>query len=631
MSHGPADAGAIGPDDPAEDDLTLTLPRVSEEDRRPALSSPAEASERDWPDDDLASIDGRRDGKFASSLATGLAAVPYLRAAIRRRARLWLVTALIGLILGLGLITLKPPGGKAQTQIQIAQPPNVNTQDAVLTDVALLQSRSLAQVALKRLHLTENVDSFMASYTVVSLTDQVLEIIVSAPTSIDAVQRANGIAAAYLQYRASVIELQRHATIVKLDAELTQARQRIAMLDGQITAESGQPPSPARDAKLNELHSERSGDENSLNGQLEPAASAYEVSSELAYDQEVSGSRELYPASALPPSKYKKPDVYAVGGLLAGLVLGMAYVAAAALMTDRLRRRDDVALAVGAPVRLSIGPLRLGRAGKRGRLSLAKALEVAAGIDVQRMAAQLRAAVPESDGGAATLAVIAMDDPYAAVLPILGLALGAVRQGAQVIIADLSADATAGRLLGFADPGVRIVLADGEQIALVVPEPGDLLAIGPLPDESHPAQPTGAVAGRGGRSRASRVGGQLSGVQTTTSYQLAAAYESADMLLTVVTLDPALGAEHLPTWATDAVIVVTAGESTATKIHSISEMARLAGTTVRCVLLVGADKNDESIGTVPAPTVSYAGVSEDSMPAEADVTLADSRPDDRRS
>ena len=68
----------------------------------------------------------------------------------------------------------------------------------------------------------------------------------------------------------------------------------------------------------------------------------------------------------------------------------MVYVAAGALMTDRLRRRDDVAFAAGAPVRLSVAPLRL----RRG-LSLAKVLQAAGTIEVQRIAAQLQAVAPE--------------------------------------------------------------------------------------------------------------------------------------------------------------------------------------------------------------------------------------------
>ena len=44
----------------------------------------------------------------------------------------------------------------------------------------------------------------------------------------------------------------------------------------------------------------------------------------------------------------------------------MGYVLVAELLSRRLRRRDDVAVALGAPVRLSVGPLRR----RRWRLAL---------------------------------------------------------------------------------------------------------------------------------------------------------------------------------------------------------------------------------------------------------------------
>ena len=82
---------------------------------------------------------------------------------------------------------------------------------------------------------------------------------------------------------------------------------------------------------------------------------------------------------------------------------------------------------------------------------------------------------------------------------------------------------------------------------------------------------------------------------------------SADLLLTLVTLDPALGGEHLATWATNAVVVVSAGQSSAERIHGVGEMIRLAGMRLDSVVLIGADKSDESLGLVRR-TDEQAGV-----------------------
>ena len=69
-----------------------------------------------------------------------------------------------------------------------------------------------------------------------------------------------------------------------------------------------------------------------------------------------------------------------------------------------------------------------------------------------------------------------------------------------------------------------------------------------------------------------------------------------DALGTLVRLDPALGGEHLATWESDAVVMVTAGRSSWTKIHAVGEMIRLAGMRLASAVLVGADKTDESLG-----------------------------------
>jgi hypothetical protein len=82
---------------------------------------------------------------------------------------------------------------------------------------------------------------------------------------------------------------------------------------------------------------------------------------------------------------------------------------------------------------------------------------------------------------------------------------------------------------------------------------------------------------------------------------VATACASANLLLTLTTLDPALGGEHLATWATDAVAVVTAGRSSWTRIQAVGEMVRLSGIRLVSAVLVGADKTDESLGILRTP------------------------------
>jgi len=126
---------------------------------------------------------------------------------------------------------------------------------------------------------------------------------------------------------------------------------------------------------------------------------------------------------------------------------------------------------------------------------------------------------------------------------------------------------------------------DGAQLVVAVPERGDVVPAGPVQPASPQAQPT--------------LGGEA----------LAAAYASADLLLTLVPLDASLGEEHLATWAADVVVVVTAGRSSWERLHAVGEMIRLAGTRLVSTVLLGADSTDESLGrmqtSTPPENVAY--------------------------
>jgi hypothetical protein len=69
-----------------------------------------------------------------------------------------------------------------------------------------------------------------------------------------------------------------------------------------------------------------------------------------------------------------------------------------------------------------------------------------------------------------------------------------------------------------------------------------------------------------------------------------------EVVLVLATLDPALGAAQLATWADEVVVVVTTGRSSALKLHTNAEMIRAAGCRLDSALLVGTDSDDDSLG-----------------------------------
>ena len=163
-------------------------------------------------------------------------------------------------------------------------------------------------------------------------------------------------------------------------------------------------------------------------------------------------------AAPIPQSRKKRLLLYAAVGLIAGLTIGLGIVVVRALVSDRLRRRDDVAQALGAPVKLSVGKVRLSR-WRPGRNGLAAARST----DIRRIVAHLGGAMPPARGPA-SLAVVPVDDVQVPAVCLVSLAMSCAQQGMQVVVADLCSGSPAARLVGATDPGVRAVSVNGAQL-----------------------------------------------------------------------------------------------------------------------------------------------------------------------
>lgn len=543
-----------------------------------------------WTDDDFASEPDLGTGDAAALV---LAASPPTRTAIgpaiRRQAAIWCAIGLVGLALGAGLYVKRPPPYKAVTTILLKQGGSQLASDEMLTDVALAQSRTVAAVAMRKLGLPVTpraVLGFAGHYTATSITDRVLQILVKASSAQQAVQWANVVAASFLQVLEGELQSQLNLTTTALASEISQDQQRVNLLTAQVASLSAHQRASGPHPKLTRLITEQRQAATTLKG-LEQAASAYEASSKVANAATLNSSQILDKAIAVPRSHLRYPVLYLGGGLVGGLVVGLGLVVILAMVSTRPRRRDDVARALGGTVQLSVGRVRLSR--WRGR-SLLTAERNAA---LRRIVAGIGRALPDTPGLAA-LAVIAPDDPGLAAMSVVSLALGLARQGRRVIVADLSPGTAAGRLLGISGSGVQAAESDDYKILLAVPEPDDFLPAGPLRSAASPAH------------------------SGSTIPALDHACQSADVLLTLTTLEPGLGSDHLASWSGAAIVILTAGKSTATRISAVGEMIRLAGVSLISAILTGADKSDESLGAVVPPS---AGLDEDGGQSgpEADV------------
>jgi capsular polysaccharide biosynthesis protein len=497
-----------------------------------------------------------------ADLTGGLVNLRFFTAALRRSAWVWCLTGVLGLLIGSALYVKYPPAYHATATVLLGDSPAQDPAVEVLTDQSLAQSQAVAKRVVQELKLPQSVASFQAACTVTIITDTVLTLNCGAPSGADAVQRTSALANAFLAYRAQYAQTQEQDQDTQLSQQYNAAKQSLATIDPQLNQLPVQGTTPAQKAEIDSLQEQQSEQR-----QIEQYAIATMASAKTDTNDMLKGSFVINAATALPRSHIKGAALYVAGGLFGGIAAGMIGIVVAALLSTGLRRRDDVAAAMGAPVRLSVGPLRR----RRFRLTLPRRA-ARQRLDMRRIVAYLRRAVPGSSRGPASLAVVAVDDAQAAAQAVALLAVSYASENKRVVVADLSSDAGLARLLGVRDSGLHQISQNGASLLVVLPEQGDVAPTGPVPFGASPAVPAPA------------------------DDALVTACSSADLLLILSTLDPALGGDYLGTWATNAVAVVTAGQASAEKLYGIGEMIRLSGTNLDSVVLIGADKSDESLG-----------------------------------
>ena len=492
--------------------------------------------------------------------AGGLVSLGYLRAAVRRSAVLCFSLALVGLLVGLGAFKARPPADSASTSLLLTLPANA-LPGAIADDAAMAQSSTVAGMALKQLGIPGNPGSLVANSIVTGVTDRVLLITVKASSTDLAVREANALGAAFLVFQANLLKAQEKVDNASLRQTLSQAEQNLSSLSKQISKLRSQGTSAAEQSQLSTLQHQYSQDADALPN-LKQAVTSNESTNEISTATVIKGSMVLDPAAPLPSHRKKYLLLYAGGGLIAGLVIALAIVLLRALTSSRLRQRDDIAATLRVPVRLSVGKIKANR--------WLPGQHVPASPRLQRIVAYLDSAVPATSRGPASMAVVPTDDVRVAAACLVSLALSRAEQGSRVVLADLCDGFPAARLLGVTGAGLAPVTTHGARLFVYVPEQGSLPPSGPLTHSSSS--------------------------KALAEDPLAGATASADLLLTLAELDPAVGADHLSSWATDVVVLVTTGKPTAVRVQAVGDMIRLARMSRVSAVLVGADKTDETLG-----------------------------------
>jgi capsular polysaccharide biosynthesis protein len=481
----------------------------------------------------------------------------YVGKALSRRRWIWISMAIAGLLVGMSLHVIVPRKFQAESTLYMYHNPNDDPSHDMANDVALLESNAVAQLVVdeKGLKLGVPAQKFATQYLGVAVTDNVLQITVNAPTAAEAVARDTAIDNQFLKFRASILQSQNTGTNNDLQTEINNYMSVVAGLQKADAAPNVSSATLASNqAEIGNLQN------------LAQILGTAQQNGDVTTQSEVAQSKVVSAATAITHSALKIFLADSGSGLIGGLAIGLGLIVVLSVVSDRIRLRSEFAAALDAPVELSVGRFRRLRVFQKQRLRRKLGRP---GRPVELMARYLRGVV-HTGATPKRLAIVSVEslEPSALSLAILAGRL-AVFEGKRVMVTDMSPGRILGELLGVSKPETRIVFVKGAWVPVLVSVPPE-----DDPTVEMPPPELDAEA--------------LPGQQ----------WSSPHVVLVLATVDPATGASHLTQMADEAIVVATAGRSNATEIRSTSELIRSAGLKVRSAILVGTDRNDDTLGLV---------------------------------
>jgi capsular polysaccharide biosynthesis protein len=494
------------------------------------------------------------EGVAVGDVQGGPVSLHFLLSALRRRWRLWVSCALVGMFLGGCYFALVPTKGEATVTLLLNHDPQTNPTSAMATDLSLLQTRRVATLVVDQLGLRMTPDEFLRTLTANAATDEVLVINVSGPSDAAAVARAQTLATGFLTFRNSQLLSQSRVLVDGYNQRIADFKAQADQLSQDYAALLA----AGKSSQATDVLQQKGTISTYIQTLQQTAGDAA-----LRMASAVETSAVIDDASAIPGSARKRLVLDLVSGLIGGAAVGMGVIVFLSVTSDKLWRREEVATALASPVRYSIGPVRRRRwVGRSRRADRSRNLEVL----VHGLDQGLRA----TGGRIARLAVVSIDSVQEAELAVVALANTLQRRGLEVFLVDLSTSGQLGR-------AVTRTLATGRT------------------DDSKPPvvfRPEGVP------SLAQGPAGVSLGVlgEVPADDPLRDAWDTHNVVLTLAEVDPAVGAEHLSSWADQVVVIVAAGRASAERLRTTAELVRQAGLQILYGVLVRADGTDESLG-----------------------------------
>ena len=211
---------------------------------RDGLAKPSWTPYEDLPDGQPATSATRRATDAPTSKLVSLGDI---WAAIKRRKKVWLIAAVVGLLLGGVLFVVSKPVYQVSVSVLITNNPSVDPVTQQTTNQLLAQAPTLDAAMMKKLGLNETPVAFAKTYTVTVTSNQVITIAISAPSADLATNYAKTLATEFLQFRASTLTEQQSTVFAAENQQLTTEQQALSALNKQISQISSGSATAARE------------------------------------------------------------------------------------------------------------------------------------------------------------------------------------------------------------------------------------------------------------------------------------------------------------------------------------------------------------------------------------------------
>lgn len=531
----------------------------------------------------------------------------------------WVGVSCLGVLLALGALSLVPHPVTASATLLMV-PANPNDESAMTTDVSLLQTRAVGERVVRQLGLEESPEAFLATVTAEPLSNQILAVSVDGPDDAEAERRATSLVARFLEFRGEQLRSVSAGLVAGHERRISLLQARV----GELTREYGRASAGTADqVRLTDIVTERAA----LSTQVTDLQRSIEDAT-LSADAAVSGTHVIDAPATTPFGSRRQTVLVGASGGLVGGVLAVGTILLRALTSERLHRRRDVAAALGVPVRVGVGTVASRRRWSRVRaavtLGIATVLrghprrwvEPLRSRDLEALVRGLATALsppPGSDGrntrgtrttkhhkdhkdrnvhndrndhndhrdsgagattgvrsGPMTLGLAAIDRAETGAVVLRTLADRLVEEGSHVLLVDLTASGALTRRRGSASEGEQP--AGRGTLTHFRPDGDPALTPGPRPGGHHRVSPPergDVLAGR---------------------------WESADVVIALVEVDPGLDLDVLVTWVEQIVPLVSAGRASRELLETLSSLLTETGVAVPFALLEGADRSDRTSG-----------------------------------